>query len=204
MVKTALMEQIPENVFIDRGPELPDSYGLRKMVAMVKNPYWIYVYWDLPAGDCARAGASGVRAAVKIYDLTDDVVYDVGIDLGMGRHYFNVGGDRSYTFEVGLMTPGGWEKLAASRPVATPPTGPGSGEEKWVRYSEGPPRKRRRTRRLRPRPGRPDKKPVVVTPGFETGARLGIGDKESIRIRVMSSQYIVAGASDVEEEKRDG
>ena len=73
MVKTALMEQIPENVFIDRGPELPDSYGLRKMVAMVKNPYWIYVYWDLPAGDCARAGASGVRAAVKIYDLTDDV-----------------------------------------------------------------------------------------------------------------------------------
>ena len=42
--------------------ELPGSYGTDRVVALVRDPYWIYVYWELTentlSGGLQRLGAA--------------------------------------------------------------------------------------------------------------------------------------------------
>lgn len=162
------MELVPDNLYIDRGPPLPESYGVRRLVAMVKNPYWVYVYWDLPAEDYLRARSESEECVLRVHDLTDGKTYEVGADIERRRHYLDVGDDRSYVVEIGLRNAAAakedsWTPFAASQYIATPPSGPGEGDVKLVCRDGAPTGERTPGRPLRPRPGRTDKEEVIVT-----------------------------------------
>lgn len=57
-------------------PELPETYGESKLVAMVRDPFMVHAYWDLTEKIIARAHAQGgQRMVLRVYDVTE-LVFD--------------------------------------------------------------------------------------------------------------------------------
>ena len=51
--------------------ELPSGYGKDRIVAMVRDPFWIHCYWELTQQALARA-ALGESTAAGVQSLLDD------------------------------------------------------------------------------------------------------------------------------------
>ncbi len=68
---------IRQELLIDDSlPSLPETYGDERMIAMVRDPFWVHAYWDLSAETIAKAHAKGgTRMALRVYDVTD-LVFD--------------------------------------------------------------------------------------------------------------------------------
>jgi len=115
--------------YLDRGAPLPASYGLDRIEAMVRDPRWIHVYWELDGGHLdevrARRGGAFVEAAAWVLRVHTERIeggfYDVPVDAGARSWYLKVEPERRYRVVIGLVGPGGeFEALAASREIVTP------------------------------------------------------------------------------------
>ncbi|MCD6406120.1 MAG: DUF4912 domain-containing protein [Planctomycetes bacterium] len=116
----------PAAAFVDRGPELPNEYGEDKVVAMVRDPNWIYVYWDLSGGVCERLQETVAVSVwvVRVHNLDDGIHEDVPVLLEGGNWYLPVASDTTYRVDIGVLDTEGLFHLAASgRMVKTPPVG---------------------------------------------------------------------------------
>ncbi|MGB9791704.1 MAG: DUF4912 domain-containing protein [Thermacetogeniaceae bacterium] len=63
--------------------ELPQGYGETRIVAMARDPYWLFVYWEVSEGTkeeiCSRFGGSAweeSRPVLRLYDVTSVYFYD--------------------------------------------------------------------------------------------------------------------------------
>mgnify|MGYP001252689739 CR=1 FL=1 len=113
-------------VYVDRGPELPGSYRQDKVYAMVRDPNWIYAYWDLSGGARERvtATAPGGAWVLRVNNLSDSVFDDVPVLIESGNWYVPVASDTEYNVEIGLLgTDGRFHAAASSRSVRTPRMG---------------------------------------------------------------------------------
>ncbi len=118
--------EVRPSLFIDRGPELPHEYGTNKVVAMVRDPNWIYVYWDLSGGARERLSAQVVGGAwvLRVHNLSDGHIEDVPVLMEGGNWYLPVASDTQYSVDIGVLDMDGNFHLAASgRTVRTPPMG---------------------------------------------------------------------------------
>jgi len=116
---------------------------------MVKDPWWLYAYWDITPGT-ERATRSqllpqevpGLQSVLRVYDVTDEDVPTgparVGMDIplsGLATHwYIQVNApNRSFVVEIGLLTRSGrFLALARSNRVTTPRFGPSAViDEAW-------------------------------------------------------------------------
>ncbi len=116
----------PQPVFVDRGPELPNEYGEDKVVAMVRDPNWIYVYWDLSGGARQRLREAVAISTwvVRVYNLDDDIYEDVPVLLDGGNWYLPVASNTAYRVDIGVLdTEGRFHLAAGGRKVKTPPVG---------------------------------------------------------------------------------
>jgi hypothetical protein len=113
-------------VYIDRGPELPWQYGQDKVFAMVRDPNWLYVYWDLSGGArerVSRKAPSGVWV-LRVHNLSAGTFDDVPILIEGGNWYLPVAADTEYRVDIGIVGPDGAFHLAASsRRIKTPRMG---------------------------------------------------------------------------------
>ena len=50
--------------FESRGFELPQGYNDNRIVLMVRDPYWIYTYWEISGEKAIEAGSKIGRAHV--------------------------------------------------------------------------------------------------------------------------------------------
>ncbi len=139
---------------VDKSPELdahftyPESYGENIITLMVRDPYWLYSYWEL-APEVSRELADVLgeeefetsRLVLRIYDVTgtdiDDPAGFEDIDIAHGARnwYINVTRvEREYAVEIGVLAPdGAFLVLARSNRVALPPVGPSEViDEEWV------------------------------------------------------------------------
>lgn len=113
---------------------LPDSYGKDRVVAMTRDPYWIYVYWEITEETLSRALQSlgraqmNARRILRVYtkdgegEGAERVLFDISINPEARNWYINVGGPgRTYRIDIGLLTAGGkFVCLASSNVVSTP------------------------------------------------------------------------------------
>ncbi|GAB4343513.1 MAG: hypothetical protein Kow0099_22050 [Candidatus Abyssubacteria bacterium] len=115
---------------------LPHRYGEDRIVAMTRDPYWIFAYWEVTPEALQRAreelGPDGEssRMTIRVYDITatafdgGNANYHFDIDVGADADnwYINTGQpNRSYCIDIGLLSPSGvYKTIARSNPVHAP------------------------------------------------------------------------------------
>ena len=115
----------------------PPGYGDNKIVILVRDPWWIFSYWEIrkdKEDDAARkireSGDSPERSVLRVYDVTDvnfngrnaHSYFDIELKGLASNWYINVGTpDRSWVVEIGIITKSGnFHMLARSNVVRTP------------------------------------------------------------------------------------
>jgi hypothetical protein len=119
--------------------DLPAGYGKDRIVAMVRDPYWLHTYWELTRHAIQRAEAAlgqewhGSRPILRLLDVTTNdvtstserIVRDIEIHGGCNNWYVDVANPpRSYRIDIGYLARGGrFYVLARSNVVTTPRAG---------------------------------------------------------------------------------
>ena len=102
--------------YIDRGEPLPQSYGENRIVALVRDPEHIYVYWDVDS----EVRVAGKPLLLRIHCVSEERSYDLGPDAGADNWYFQVTPNRTYRFDLFEKRGGKFRMLASSREATTP------------------------------------------------------------------------------------
>lgn len=143
--------------YIDRGAQLPEHYGDDKLVAMVRDPYWIFLYWELegPRGlEALFSSAKGQAGdwALKVYCLSERISSFVPVQAWARNWYLQVYPAKRYRFELGYFeSSGNFKPVVSSKEVETPRADPSEDLSLvWVHFfkdfSRGKLLKRRRIR----------------------------------------------------------
>lgn len=136
------------------GFELPERYGEDKLALLVRDPWWIYAYWEttpererevlhqIERSAClpARQGSSSQSKVLRVYDVTDKPLPDhhsfFDIEIGFaGNWYVDVGRpDREWVAEIGFRKRDGrFFALVRSNVVRTPRFGVSDVcDEEWL------------------------------------------------------------------------
>lgn len=117
-------------------PELPARYGKDQIVALVKDPYWLYVYWEITPEKKAeferRYGPGSWEASqpiLRVYDLTGAAFdflhapyFEIAITDVTDNWYIHVGRPQStFCIDLGRYHPQhGFIALVRSNIVTTP------------------------------------------------------------------------------------
>ncbi len=122
--------------------QLAPSHAEDRIVLLVRDPYWIHVYWDVSRQTLLEAKVAfgdeweGVQSMLRVYDVTG-----IDFDGGNARSYFDIeisGGannwyinssvpNRTFCVDVGLISPSGrFLVLARSNKATTPRDMPSS------------------------------------------------------------------------------
>ncbi|MGM0608045.1 MAG: DUF4912 domain-containing protein [Candidatus Muiribacteriota bacterium] len=133
--------------------DLPENYGDTKIVAMVRDPLWIHVYWEVQEkklkdlksmlGDsfqeCTRA--------LRVHDVTDidfngenSISYfDIQVEPFSSSWYINTGNpNRDFIVDLGILTPSGqFILIARSNKIKTPRAGISQNiDQQWMMVEE--------------------------------------------------------------------
>ncbi|MBU9888740.1 MAG: DUF4912 domain-containing protein [Candidatus Omnitrophica bacterium] len=114
--------------------ELPDNYGDNQIYLLVRDPHWIYAYWEIQKDhqedNLSKLGGNwdSVVSVLRVYDVTDPAkeapFTDVILQNMVTAWYLNVQPNHSYYVEIGLLhRDGRFISLARSNFVTTPRSG---------------------------------------------------------------------------------
>jgi hypothetical protein len=129
--------------------ELPASYDEDRVVLLVRDPYWIHVYWDISRDTLLKAKAElkdewfDAKSILRVYDITGvdfdganaNSHSDIEISGGASNWYVNTRiPNRTYCVEVGLLSRSGrFFMLARSNRATTPRDAPSEAtDEQWM------------------------------------------------------------------------
>lgn len=134
--------------YIDRGGDLPAAFGDDRIHALVRDPEWIFVYWELHgdrSNHLARTQGGGksfndlpwhlrVRSAVD-----GSLQQEIPIYVAASNWYIRTGAARKTSVEIGFYAPNGDFIVAAgTHPVTTPRGTPSPDRtEVWMRRAPG-------------------------------------------------------------------
>lgn len=124
-----------------------------RIIAMVRDPYWLHVYWELSRSTYARAQAAlgqewhTARPILRLMDVTSEDttsaserhVRDIEIHGGVNNWYIDVAAPpRSFRIDIGyLARRGKFFVLARSNVVSTPKAGVSDAlDENWASVQE--------------------------------------------------------------------
>ena len=124
--------------------ELPAGYGDHSIYLLIRDPYWIYAYWEIQrdkqedalrrlGGDWAK-----VQSILRVYVLNGDSsgsgFFDVTLGNDADSWYIEVQPNGSYVVEIGLLHEDGrFIALARSNTVTTPRAGMSEVlDEQWM------------------------------------------------------------------------
>lgn len=134
----------PEKLQPEPGKEeekynLPAGYGTDEIVALVKDPEWLYAYWEITAGkqeEFAHQFGTGTWEAsqpvIRVYDVTGNVsleqarYHDVAInDYAMSWYLYLGLPEHTVVLDLGRILPDGrFVTLARSNAVTLPANAP--------------------------------------------------------------------------------
>jgi hypothetical protein len=120
--------------------EIPADYGVTRIVAMAKDPAWLFTYWEITAERFMKLEKkfkndwTKCTMALRIYDRAAKGHFDMNISYEARAYYVNVTPGGRYQIAIGVITPAGkFVKIAESAIIETP-SGRMSDrvDEKWV------------------------------------------------------------------------
>jgi hypothetical protein len=128
-----LPRELPKRLFEEERFLFPETYGLNRIRLLVRDPEWIFAYWDVSPEAMKDLGRKLGERALALSRLTLRVVDPVSgassdILLPSGARWWYVRTDsarRTYRAELGVTLPSGeFRRLAESNTVVTPRVGP--------------------------------------------------------------------------------
>jgi len=132
MPKRALQEPVWE----DR--RIPSHYGEDRLVLMVRDPWWLFAYWEVTPHRqqevLAQIGSRGQaerKTVLRVYDVTGSLAlpksnsfFDIELNFYAESWYIDVGlPDREWVIELGYRVSGQFYPLLRSNRVQTPAFG---------------------------------------------------------------------------------
>jgi hypothetical protein len=134
-------------------PSAPEDAVRDRLVAMVRDPYWLHAYWELSRNGVRRAEAAlgqewhTARPVLRLLEVSNNgttsssekVLRDIDIHGGVNNWYVDVQDPpRSFRLDIGyLATSGRMFVLARSNIVSTPRAGAcDSIDENWTEVAE--------------------------------------------------------------------
>ncbi|MFH1799400.1 MAG: DUF4912 domain-containing protein [Candidatus Omnitrophota bacterium] len=127
-----------------RSQELPDDYGDNQIYLLIRDPFWLYAYWEIQKdhqeGNLKKLGGSWDRvvSVLRVYDVTDKKkggpFFNIILQNMARSWYINTQPNRSYYVEIGLShRDGRFICLARSNWVTTPRSGMSEViDEQWM------------------------------------------------------------------------
>lgn len=109
--------------------EVPGGYGIDRIVAMVRDPHWVFTYWEVTAGRYreleSHFGDTWPRCSMilRVIDVDSDPQshFDITLTTEARNWYISVQPDRSYQIAIGALGPDGtFVQVAVSNVVKTP------------------------------------------------------------------------------------
>lgn len=142
-----------EAVYAPAIPELPEGYGDNRIVLMVRDPEWLFAYWEIrqDAMDSVLNThgimAHDAKIVLRVYDVTDIVFdgtnahkyFDIEVTGGARNWYIHVGEpNRSFCVDIGFLTLKGiFLTLSRSNTVRTPRVSVSEiVDERWMSIEE--------------------------------------------------------------------
>ena len=128
-----LPREQPKRVFEEDRFLFPESYGVNRVRLLVRDPEWIFAYWDVSAETMKGLARSLGERTLALSRLTLRVLDPVSggssdILLPAGARWWYIRADsarRTYRSEIGITLPSGeFRQLAESNAVVTPRVGP--------------------------------------------------------------------------------
>jgi len=133
--------------------DLPSGYGKDRIVAMVRDPYWLHCYWELTRHAVQRAEAAlsqewhTAKPILRLLDVSsgetsstsESILRDIEIHGGCNNWYIDVSSPpKSYRVDIGYRTVSGrFYVLARSNVVTTPKAGTSDiFDESWSNVQE--------------------------------------------------------------------
>ncbi len=121
----------------DPPPELPVSYGTNRLVLLVRDPQWLYAYWEITATSLDEFNAAygngawnSTRPVLRVYDITGvnfnglnaNSYIDINLPDFTDNWHFDVAQpDRSFCVDLGRLFPDGrFVTILRSNVVTTP------------------------------------------------------------------------------------
>jgi hypothetical protein len=124
---------LPPRLFEEERFLFPETYGLNRVRLLVRDPEWLFAYWDVsPAAMKELARSLGERTlavsrlTLRITDPVSGGSSDVLLPAGARWWYVRADSTpRSYKAELGLTLPSGeYRRISESNTVVTPRVGP--------------------------------------------------------------------------------
>ncbi|MCU0666600.1 MAG: DUF4912 domain-containing protein [Candidatus Omnitrophica bacterium] len=129
--------------------DLPAGYGNVRIVAMVRDPWWIHTYWEITQDTWdnlksrLKENFSSAKLVLRVYDVTNVMFngrnahrfFDVELGYGANSWYIDTGGPgRAWCVDIGLrLANGEFILIARSNVVSTPLDGPSwITDEEWM------------------------------------------------------------------------
>lgn len=131
--KPVIKEAETKEVFIDRGMPLPPGYGDNVLVILVKDPHWIYSYWEFNEQyqnhikkEYGPTIFEESKMVIRVWDKNKNSYNDVEISPFARSWYIRVQNAHTVYFcEIGLIDKNGkFIKLLESNTVELPPEKP--------------------------------------------------------------------------------
>lgn len=133
--------------------ELPESYGDNKVVLMVRDPHWAYVYWEINSRKVAEARGrlksefDQSKLILRVYDITGiefngfnaHSFFDIEIPNVLGNWYVHLGRpNRTFCIDIGYRNQeGGIFSLSRSNNITSPrDTFSEVADEEWTASDE--------------------------------------------------------------------
>jgi len=117
---------------------IPSRYGDNKLVLLVRDPWWIFAYWEIDprrqeelTRQMERSGHKSKKTVLRVYDVTRSGLpkfnsfFDIELNFYADNWYIDVGiPDREWVAEIGYRADDGrFYVLARSNSVRTPAFG---------------------------------------------------------------------------------
>lgn len=134
----------------NRGFELPEGYSDCRITLLVRDPYWIYSYWELPGWKLdemksliVHSEFSSAKKILRVYDVSGinftgmnaNKTFDIHLSGDAKNWYVNIGEpNRSWCIDIGFLTADGKFYVAARSNIISTPRDSMSEEvdEEWM------------------------------------------------------------------------
>ena len=133
-----LSEAPPVETQLFRDDRLPTHYGDDKLVLLVRDPWWLFAYWEITPGrqeavtrEIEPKNLADRKTVLRVYDVTGTSLpkfhsfFDIELNFYTNNWYIDVGmPDRQWVAEVGFrLADGRFFPLVRSNSVRTPSFG---------------------------------------------------------------------------------
>src|SRR6266478_10166151 len=117
-----------EHGFVEELGELPWTYGDGRLLALIRDPQTIYVYWDLSQQQIEQAfgGLGSARASLKLWNVRgNELIREVEVHLdARGWYVRELPSALEVRVELWALGERGARMLRAARPIKLPPSQP--------------------------------------------------------------------------------